>query len=303
MHWPLVVCEACTKGDSCRCIEIFSDVDVSHMNQNPKVSVLIPAYKAAPFIGEAIESILKQSFTDFELIVADDDSPDATWEIITHYADKDPRIVAVRNERNLGIAGNRNKLISLARGEFVMWQDADDISMPERMARQVAYMDSHPSVGIVGGYLQFFDEKGLGSIRHYAPDDVSLRANIFRYSPVAQPAAMLRKSAVLEAGEYDLRYPPADDLEMSFRIGRRYQFANLQEIVVQYRETASGATYTRLRRMELLTLEIRRKYSKDTAYRMTLLDKLYNVIHWASVYTIPPKMKIRLFNWLRNSRS
>ena len=273
------------------------------MNQNPKVSVLIPAYKAAPFIGEAIESILKQSFTDFELIVADDDSPDATWEIITHYADKDPRIVAVRNERNLGIAGNRNKLISIARGEFVMWQDADDISMPERMARQVAYMDSHPSVGIVGGYLQFFDEKGLGSIRHYAPDDVSLRANIFRYSPVAQPAAMLRKSAVLEAGEYDLRYPPADDLEMSFRIGRRYQFANLQEIVVQYRETASGATYTRLRRMELLTLEIRRKYSKDTAYRMTLLDKLYNVIHWASVYTIPPKMKIRLFNWLRNSRS
>jgi hypothetical protein len=114
---------------------------------------------------------------------------------------------------------------------------------------------------------------------------------------------MLRKAAVLEAGEYDLRYPPAEDLEMSFRIGRRYQFANLQEVVIQYRETTSGATYTGLRRMELLTLEIRRKYSKDTAYRMTLSAKLYNLMHWASVYTIPPAVKIRIFNWFRNSRA
>lgn len=273
------------------------------MNKMPKVSVLMPAYKAESFIAESIESVLNQSFTDFELIVTEDDSPDATWEIITRYADKDPRMVAIRNEKNLGIAANRNKLISLARGEFVMWQDADDISMPERMAKQVAYLESHPRVGMVGGYLHFLNEKSIISIRRYAPDDASLRGNIFRYSPVAQPAAMLRKAAVLEAGEYDLRYPPAEDLEMSFRIGRRYQFANLQEVVIQYRETTSGATYTGLRRMELLTLEIRRKYSKDTAYRMTLSAKLYNLMHWASVYTIPPAVKIRIFNWFRNSRA
>jgi len=266
-----------------------------------KVSVVTPAYNAEKFLPEAIESILNQSYQNFEYIVIDDCSIDKTRKIIQHYGKKDKRIIAVSNEKNLGIAGNRNKGVSLAKGEYLIWQDADDISLPRRIERQVAFMDRHPKVGICGGFLQFFDQSGLRERRKYASDDKTLRSKIFRYSPVAQPAAIIRKKCLDEAGEYDLNYPPAEDIDMSFRIGRKYHFANLQETVIYYREHLNSATFRKLKIMELNTLKIRRKYVKGWGYKMTLADTVYNILQFYSIFIIPPKWKIWLFNKIRNS--
>jgi glycosyltransferase involved in cell wall biosynthesis len=269
------------------------------MNEK-SVSVITPAYNAEKHIGAAIESILKQTFRDFEYIILDDNSTDSTLAVIEQYAATDARIVVVKNERNLGIAGNRNKGVSLATGRYIVWQDADDISVPDRIEKQFRFMEAHPETGLLGGFLQFFNDSGMQSIRKYAATDRELRKKIFLYSPVAQPSAMVRKEALDKAGAYDLRYPPAEDLDMSFRIGMHYEFANLQEPMILYREHSASATATRLKKIELSTLEIRRKYARCGAYPVSVADRLYNFFHYLSVYIIPPAVKIRMFNRWRN---
>jgi glycosyltransferase involved in cell wall biosynthesis len=272
------------------------------MRVNPSISVLMPAYNAGKYIGESIDSILKQTYKGFELLISDDASTDNTWSLIQEYAKKDKRIQIFQNKKNVYIAENRNKLIERAKGKYIAWQDADDISLPTRLEKQYKFMEEHREVGIVGGYLQFFNEKGNTSIRRYKTDDVSLRRTIFRYSPVAQPAAMIRKAALDEMGKYNPKYPPAEDIDMTFRIGKKYKFANLPEIVIRYREHHMSATYKKLKKIELDTLEIRKKYAKEGYYKMSILDKLYNILQYISIYIIPPRMKILLFSYIRNDR-
>ncbi len=265
------------------------------------VSVLTPAYNAEQYIRTAIESILNQSFTDFEYIILDDASTDSTWEVIQEYAKKDKRIRIVRNKKNMYIAGARNMLIKEAKGKYIVWQDADDISLPNRIEHQYQFMEKHPEVGIVGGFLEFFGVEGVRGTRKYAAEDISLRKNIFKISPVAQPASMIRREVYEKVGAYDLRFPPAEDLDMSFRIGKYYKFANLQEVVLQYRENLTSATFTRLKKIEKTSIGIRYYYRNDPAYSISFVDKVYNLLHYFSIFLIPPRIKIWLFNRIRNS--
>jgi glycosyltransferase involved in cell wall biosynthesis len=269
----------------------------------PDVSVVVPVYNAAPYLRNALDSLLVQTFPSFEIVVIDDCSSDSTWDVIREYAARDARVRPHRNERNLGISGNRNRGVSLARGRYIAWQDADDISLPTRLEKQVRFLDSHPDVGLVGGFIEIFRGDRVIGVRKYPPDDASLRRCIFRYSPVAQPAAMLRTEALRQVGGYDTRYPAAEDIDMTFRIGQHYALANLQEVVIRYRESDTSATFTRLRAMELNTLAIRWKNSRAPRYHMTPLDMLYNAAQLASVWMVPPRLKIRAFNWWRNARS
>lgn len=267
----------------------------------PLISILMPAYNAEKYIAEAIESILNQTFTDFELIISDDASTDKTWEIIQDYSKKDKRISIYKNKKNLYIAENRNMLVRKAKGKYIAWQDADDISLADRIEKQYELMEKNPTVGVVGGYLQFFDESGLKSIRRYATDDISLRKSMFRYSPVAQPTAMIRRECFEKVGLYNPEYPPAEDIDMSFRIGTLYKFANLPEITLNYREHHSSATFKKLKKIELSTLKVRWQNNNTGNYKMSFVDKIYNVLEFISIFLIPPKLKIALFNILRNT--
>ncbi len=267
-----------------------------------KVSVLTPAYNVEQYISETIESILSQTFSDFEFIILDDGSTDNTFEIATEYAKKDSRIKVFKNEKNLGIAGNRNKLLTLAKGEYVAWQDSDDISLPFRLEKQVKILDKNKDIGIVGGGLQLFNEKGDLSKRLFSEQDEELRKKIFRYSPVAQPSAMIRKEVFDKVGNYDLKMPPAEDLDMSFRIGMFYKFANVPEIVVKYREHDKSATFTKLKTIETNTIGMRLIYGNTKAYKMTFVDEMYNLCQYISIFLIPTKLKIWLFNIIRNTK-
>lgn len=271
------------------------------MNKSsPQISVLMPAYNAAKFIEESIKSILNQTFKDFELIIVDDASQDNTWKIITRLAKKDSRMRIYRNRYNLYIAGNRNRLLTLARGEFIAWQDADDISMPTRLAKQYEFLKPNKDVGIVGAYLQFFDGVKSLSIRKYLLEDSSLRRTIFRFSPVAQPVAMIRKECFVYAGLYNLNYPPAEDLDMSFRIGRKYKFANLPEVLLRYRVSPGSATFSKLRKIEISSIKIRTENLKIESYDPTVFDKIYLRLHFISIFILPARFKIWLFDKMRN---
>lgn len=266
-----------------------------------RVAVLVPAYNAARVIGESIQSILNQTYRDLEVVVVDDASTDGTTDLVEHIVAADSRLRLLRNERNLGIADNRNRALRDSESEFVAWQDADDISMPRRLERQVTYLDSHPEVGMVGGWLEFFGGRSP-SVRRYAATDAEVRRTIFRYSPVAQPAAILRRAVLDRAGPYDSRSEPAEDLDMAFRLGHFTTFANLQEVVLRYRETPDSTTSRRLRRMELETLRLRQIHARS-GYASRPSDWAWNIAQAGSLLLLPAPARIAVFNLIRNHRA
>lgn len=266
-----------------------------------KVSVLMPNYNCEKYLPEAIESILNQSFTDFEFIIVDDCSTDGSWEIIQEYAAKDTRIVAVKNDMNLWISWNRNKLLKLATAKYIVWQDSDDISLQYRIQKQYEYMESHPNVWISWWGLQFFWETWVSSVRLYATIDNKIRSTIFRYSPVPLPWSIMLLKAVKEVWWFQKWLNVAEDLDLSFKIGRKYKFGNIHEVVIKYRENITSATFRNLKKMEKETIRIRWKNSNTKYYYMSLSDKIYNVLQYISIYLIPHKLKIKIFNLIRNS--
>jgi glycosyltransferase involved in cell wall biosynthesis len=263
-----------------------------------KVTVVTIVRNGGLFISEAIESILAQSFKDFEYLVLDDASTDNTLDIVEEFAKRDARLKIIANSVQLGIPLNRNQGILLATGEFIAWQDSDDISVPHRLERQVAFLNSNPDVGMVGGYLHFFGN-GRESIRTYAEADDAIRRTVFRYAAVSQPTAMIRSSALEEVGGFDPDCTLAEDIELTLRIGNVFKFANLPEVLLHYREHPESSTFQSLRTMERATLRIRWQYS-SRGYRMTAIDRLYCTLQYLTIYLLPPRLRIWLFKRIRN---
>lgn len=278
----------------------MSEEVINSTTTGPVVSVLMAAYNTEKYIGESIQSILSQTYKNFEFIIVDDCSTDKTYDIIRRYGAADKRIKHFKNKRNLGISGNRNFLISKATGKYIIWQDSDDISTPDRVEKLVNFMEKHLEVGICGSYLQSFDLSGPKDVRQYLTKDHGLRKNIFKLSPVAQPAAIIRKKILDQVGKYDLRYPPAEDLDMSFRIGSISAFANVPQVLLKYREHSSSNSTKKIKVVIKNTLAIRQKYSNNLGYKMTFSDKIAFCLTWV-VQFIPPIYAIQVFKLLKES--
>lgn len=269
----------------------------------PRVSVIMPVYNAREYLAQAITSILEQSFRDFEFIVLDDASQDGSWEIIQSFAGRDRRIVPLRNRENLKLSKTLNRGITQARGTYLVRMDADDISLPKRLAIQVAYMDAHSEVGISGGTMQVINARGkIIGRRRYHLEDAAIRGHIFRYSPFSHPAVIIRKSVLDQAGPYDPEFNPAEDYELYFRLGRLARFGNVPESLIHYRVVPRSMTTGSTRAMELKTLAIRKIAVKIHHYRMSWWDYIYLIMQYLSVYIIPYPVKIWIFNQLSGLR-
>lgn len=268
-----------------------------------QISVIMPAYNIVLYIHEAIESILNQTFSDFEFIIIDDNSNDNTWNIIQDYALKDFRIVALKNEENIKLSRSLNKGLKLAKGKYIARMDADDYAVPDRFQRQFDYMEKHLDVGIVGGAMELRDSnnKFIG-IRRYSLTDELIRKYIYRYCPFCHPSIMLRKDVLNKVGGYDKLWNPAEDYDLYFRIGKITQFANLEDILIKYRVVPHSMTTGLTNDMYLKTIKIRLKYAKDKEYKMSLFDRVYTMLQLAFIYILPTKTKIWLFHLLRDSK-
>ncbi len=271
--------------------------------RRPKVSVIMPVYNAEHFLPEAIESILKQTFTAWEFIIIDDGSTDASWKIIREYARAEPRIVALRNGQNLRISRTLNRGLQTARGQYIARMDADDISALDRLEKQVAYMDQHPEVGVCGGKMQMINAAGavIGQRPYYLTDS-EIRRRIFRYSPFAHPTIIMRKAVLEKCGYYDPAFDYAEDYELYFRVGRIATFGNLPDVTLRYRVLPRSTTSSVTKKMELKTLAARKKAVKEYGYCMTRGDRIYLLLQYISVYTMPYAFKIWLFNQLASQR-
>lgn len=269
------------------------------MTENPKVTVLLPAYNSGKYLATAVESILNQTLRDIELVIIDDCSTDGTWNVIQDFSRKDPRVIALRNEVNSKEAVTLNRGIAVAKGKYIARMDHDDWSYPDRLAKQFDFMEKHPGVGICGGTMVVCDgELRPNSQRRYATTDALIRKRIFRCSPFCHPAVMIRREVLGKSGLYDPAYFPPNDYELYFRIGRHAQFANLPDALIKYRVLEKSITNHSTRRLEQLTIAIRNKYAKE--YKMSMVDRAYNLLQYLSIYLIPSWLKIRVFRSLRD---
>jgi glycosyltransferase involved in cell wall biosynthesis len=276
---------------------------VSLKVKSPAISVLLSVYNAERYVGFAIKSILQQTFKNFELIIVDDSSSDKSWKIIKKYSEQDRRIVAIRNKYNLGGCKTLNRALLLARGRYIARADHDDWSYPDRLEKQFKFMELHSEIGIVGGVMEIINETGkvMGKRKYNLSDD-KIRRKIFRYSPFSHPLVMIRKSILDRVGHYNPAFAPADDYELYLRIGKISKFANLPDTLLKYRVITNSMTYNLTKKMELATLRVRNFYAKDKHYKLNIVDQLFNFMQYLSVFIVPPSIKIRLFNLLRNTR-
>lgn len=202
----------------------------------PVVSVLMSAYNTEQYVAEAVKSILKQTFTDFEFLIIDDGSTDSSLKILKRFAAQDPRIQLISRE-NRGIARTRNELLNQAQGEFIAVTDSDDITAPNRLALQVEFLRQHPEIVCVASSFDVVDEKNRYLSHCDVPlDDADIQQLLLKgISLLMHPVAMFRKSVLLEIGGYDEAMVASSDLDLWLRMGEVGKLANLPETLLRYR--------------------------------------------------------------------
>ncbi len=215
----------------------------------PRVTVAMPLYNGAATVARAIDSILQQTFTDFELVLIDDGGSDNTIDIVRSY--DDPRIRLITHETNQGLAATRNHLVDQARGEFIAWLDQDDWSHPERLARQVAVLSAEPAVALCSTWTTVIEEhpstlvrRRLRSVFEHGPtNDADLRANLIFRNVFATSTVMIRRSVVLDhALQFHERYAPAEDYQMWVQMAQVGKVAVIPSTLGTLWEYASGAS-------------------------------------------------------------
>ncbi len=260
------------------------------------VSVVMPVYNTARFLPETIESILNQTHRNIEFFVIDDASPDDSWEVIEAYARKDSRMVAIRNELNVGVIRTRNKGVERASGKYVALMDGDDVAMPERISRQVAFLENNPGHGACGSNIYEIDAQGrLRRTVSFPAGDAEIKRSFFFHTPIRHSTLMVRKECFDRLGLY--RVMP-EELDLLMRIGRAYQIANLQECLVKYRVHGDNYIFNDHRAIIRSTLRTRRNAVKAYGYRMPALGYPAYAATWLMQF-LPPRTVFRLFYLLR----
>jgi len=211
------------------------------MTECPKVTVVIPVYNREKYLGFAVDSILSQTFPDFELLVIDDGSNDGSIALVRSYGD--PRIRLVCNDTNLGVATTRNIGIEHARGEYLAFLDSDDWAFPERLAKQTAFLDSHPDYAAVGSWIEWMSEEGspLGRIKRKptSPEEISAW-RLFQQG--IENSASMARTAVLRAYRHREEFEVSEDFDLWSRIAANHKLATLPEVLVRRRMHANQVT-------------------------------------------------------------
>jgi len=213
----------------------------------PKVSVLLAAYNTKEeYLRAAIDSVLAQTFHDFELLIVDDASPDRNVEkVVKSYTD--PRVKYFLNEQNMGISKTRTRLMQLAHGDYLAVMDHDDLILPEKLASQVSYLDSHPDIGICGTAYRRFGKRFKNNVVRHPENDREIRAWLFFKCVMHHPSVMIRRSVIADHNiGYDEKYISANDQKLYLDISEYAGLHNLPDVLSLYR-LHNGMTSTKQR--------------------------------------------------------
>lgn len=212
----------------------------------PTISVILPVYNGFPYLQIAVESVLSQTYQDFEFIVINDGSTDSSESVIKSINDSRIRFL---QQRNQGLPATLNTAIGLARGEFIARQDQDDISFPSRLQKQAEFLIANPDIGMVGTSAEIWvgDTKTDRLLAHPA-DDASIKFNLLFDNPFVHSSVMIRHSVFKKIGGYceDKSRQPPEDYELWSRVSREFKVANLPEVFLAYREVPGSMSRTGL---------------------------------------------------------
>lgn len=203
--------------------------------KDPQLSVVLPCYNAAAFLQQAIDSVLKQTFRDFELIIVDDGSTDDSAKIIAKQ--NDSRIQIIRNEKNQGLIRTLNAGIASAKGKYIARMDADDVSRPERFEKQIAFLERNPATGVCGAWMHMIHNNTVYKHRYLASDTIK-SALVFN-NPIVHPSVMMRKTIFENTAHvYSTDYPHGEDYALWISLLGKTGFAVLDEPLIEYRAHA-----------------------------------------------------------------
>ncbi len=265
-------------------------------SKNPKISAVMPFYNREKYIAQTIESVLNQTFTDFEFIVIDDGSTDTSAEIVQQFVDKDPRIILVKNDSNRGISYSRNRGNEMAQADLVAIVDSDDIYLPERFAKQYAYMREHPEISIVGTHAHVIDEDGVrtGDQINYLSDQEKIIKTFFHYVPFLHSSVMYKRNCVVEIGGYDGRFNMVEDMDLFYRLlfsGKNG--TNIPECLFEYRRHPT-ATCIYVQEKRDLLFAIKRNMVKKFRPKLSVAD-YYSIYISYMLWSIFPEKVLLQF--------
>jgi len=258
----------------------------------PLVSVLTPVYNAEAYLDEMLASLRRQTLTDFEVILVDDGSSDASAEIMERVGQVDARFRVLRLPTNQGIVPALNHGLEACRGAYIARLDADDIAFPDRLERQVGYLEKHPELVVLGTSLAYIDSAGrsLGKVRRTAVTGSLLRAN-----PLLHPTVMFRRAVLLSAGlRYRAEFAYAEDYYLWLELSRHGRLATLDEVTVLYRVSSSALRARRLKAMLRATLRVQAAAICRLGIRLRLSD-LPSFLAEAALLALPAAVVWRLY--------
>ncbi len=221
------------------------------------VSVVMSVFNGQKFLSAAVDSILSQTFSDFEFLIIDDGSTDGTAEILNGFASRDSRVRIFRQE-NKGRAVSLNIGIGLAKGRYIARMDADDVALAYRLEEQIEFIERHPEICVLGGGVELVNSTG-SLIKVYQPPlvDAEIKLAMRRYNPMCHPSVILRKEVAIAAGGYRKALLDADDYDLWLRMTERGEIGNLGSTILRYRLHSEQASIRNMRHQTLCVLASR----------------------------------------------
>ena len=255
----------------------------------------MPAKNAGEFVGAAVESIIDQTYKNWEMIVVDDGSTDETGKILQKFAKKDKRITVITNMQSKGIGASLNLALTKAKGKYIARMDGDDISLPNRLATQVAFLQKHPKIVAVGGQAEMIDGEGeIFAYKHFPTDSTKLREMIMWMVPIQHPIMMAR-GEVYKQCRYDETFKTAEDVELFIQLLKFGELGNVPQVVYQYRKADTSNGYHNLKQTFYLTLLGRYRGITKHGYIPSVKGVILSLMQLLVVTLLPAKWIIRLY--------
>ena len=260
------------------------------MRNKPKISVIMSAYNGMPFLKEAVDSVLGQTYKNFEFIIVDDASSDGTWRYLKSL--KSERIKFIRNKKNLGLAASLNIALRQAQGDYIARMDADDVSLPRRLETQLEFLEKNHDIDICGSYVSVIDEDGkkIGQIKKPLTD-IKIKKELFWLPPLLHPTWFAKKEVYIKLKGYDERWDYVEDFEFLTR-AKDYKMANIPKHLLFFRSQKERRSQKTIEKIYRNSLKLRQKSFKEQKLGFNYLPIL--IRSYISTYLFPTRLKIFL---------